>query len=526
MHTRTQTHTRAEDRGTSAFKPTGGLVVPAPTAHTTCNNCGLAASKLLLCSRCKEVSRKANEAFGLCDPSIASYCSKECQVAHWKVHKKECGVPILHPATGVMVQQVNVYAGEVHSLMARGDFKKAVALGPRFIAAADSLAEKAAALPKEMGGPQLRQSCASVYAALAMVYAKLNMDEDEVAMRQRMFKVIPDDLMQTMAMMGCKIDPKSKKMGLKTDKSIKMSRLKDLEARCAAMKKLLVQQKTSGNVGTQANLTNKIAHTKLMIVLELGKSKLRAAGEIELLRDATQDFKDTLVLMGDSTEFGQMRLDVRMHVAVLEFKQGHEAAALEALKEHLSILVGLKRSKSSGLCAACGQCKDKETSMMTCGSCKVARFCDASHQKESWQEMYHSEGHVKYGGHKHVCKLLKRWRLVEHGDEAEEACQPDMIAFLKLSAASFLLRMDRRDLSSDDDVSSDDDNSDFSDDDEEEDSEKGILDGAEECSDDDDKLLAAKLPAPKLADSDDDIMLDGTGRRLPAKKPPAEKKKP
>jgi len=41
----------------------------------TCAFCGKTASeKLKMCSRCKMVS----------------YCSRECQVEHWKVHKKEC----------------------------------------------------------------------------------------------------------------------------------------------------------------------------------------------------------------------------------------------------------------------------------------------------------------------------------------------------------------------------------------------------------------------------------------------------
>ena len=41
-----------------------------------CENCGISAINLRACSRCKAVS----------------YCSRECQVAHWKAgHKAACG---------------------------------------------------------------------------------------------------------------------------------------------------------------------------------------------------------------------------------------------------------------------------------------------------------------------------------------------------------------------------------------------------------------------------------------------------
>ena len=44
--------------------------------HSRCNHCGYIGKEgaLQKCGRCKD----------------AYYCSKECQVEHWKLHKKEC----------------------------------------------------------------------------------------------------------------------------------------------------------------------------------------------------------------------------------------------------------------------------------------------------------------------------------------------------------------------------------------------------------------------------------------------------
>ena len=39
-----------------------------------CNNCNKTFEKLLKCSKCKKVK----------------YCSRECQIADWKKHKKNC----------------------------------------------------------------------------------------------------------------------------------------------------------------------------------------------------------------------------------------------------------------------------------------------------------------------------------------------------------------------------------------------------------------------------------------------------
>jgi hypothetical protein len=52
--------------------------------------------------------------------------------------------------------------------------------------------------------------------------------------------------------------------------------------------------------------------------------------------------------------------------------------------------------------------------MRVCSGCRVARFCDATHQKEAHNKFYGLAVDCHgYGGHKHVCALLKKWRQVD-----------------------------------------------------------------------------------------------------------------
>lgn len=51
-----------------------GIMLDAPTDQGRCRACGKQGGSLSLCGKCKSVR----------------YCSKECQVKDWKVHKKSC----------------------------------------------------------------------------------------------------------------------------------------------------------------------------------------------------------------------------------------------------------------------------------------------------------------------------------------------------------------------------------------------------------------------------------------------------
>ena len=90
----------------------------------------------------------------------------------------------------------------------------------------------------------------------------------------------------------------------------------------------------------------------------------------------------------------------RLHLAHLAFTAGEEDTALARLKEHLSWCVQDGRDT----CAGCGQVRGVETQMLTCGGCRVARFCSADHQKMA------SRKGASHGRHKDLCGVLCTWR--------------------------------------------------------------------------------------------------------------------
>lgn len=61
----------------SALQPVSKDADAAPLSKEVCSKCGKEGEKLLNCARCK----------------VQKYCSKECQVADWKAHKKTCQAP-------------------------------------------------------------------------------------------------------------------------------------------------------------------------------------------------------------------------------------------------------------------------------------------------------------------------------------------------------------------------------------------------------------------------------------------------
>ena len=70
--TLTAAERRTALRTLQAAHSTAGRAQVSP--KSTCDACAQNAAGLRMCSRCK----------------LASYCSRECQVAHWKEHKRVC----------------------------------------------------------------------------------------------------------------------------------------------------------------------------------------------------------------------------------------------------------------------------------------------------------------------------------------------------------------------------------------------------------------------------------------------------
>jgi len=78
-----------------------------------------------------------------------------------------------------------------------------------------------------------------------------------------------------------------------------------------------------------------------------------------------------------------------------------EEAAFRTLQEYLDLVVG----KGRDCCAWCGVGRSTDMPMLTCGACKVARFCSVEHQKMSWSRTGSKTSEACR--HKEVCPLLK-----------------------------------------------------------------------------------------------------------------------
>ena len=69
--------------------------------------------------------------------------------------------------------------------------------------------------------------------------------------------------------------------------------------------------------------------------------------------------------------------------------------------------------------------------MLTCGGCRVARFCSADHQKMASKNVA-SGGGLLHCRHKDVCGVLGKWRqqVVKDGI-SPDSCRSDLLAFLQ-----------------------------------------------------------------------------------------------
>ena len=136
--------------------------------------------------------------------------------------------------------------------------------------------------------------------------------------------------------------------------------------------------------------------------------------------------------MREAEKWLQTALDLgytpaRLHLAHLAFDAGHEDTALAHLQNYLSWCVEQGRNR----CAGCHQTRGEDAQMLTCGGCRVARFCSADHQKMASKSVA-SGGCVLQARHKDVCGVLGKWRrqVVKDG-MPPDSCRQDLLAFLQ-----------------------------------------------------------------------------------------------
>jgi tetratricopeptide (TPR) repeat protein len=118
----------------------------------------------------------------------------------------------------------------------------------------------------------------------------------------------------------------------------------------------------------------------------------------------------------------------RLHLAHLAFDAGQEDTALAHLKDYLSWCV----ERGRDWCAGCQQKRGEDAQMLTCGGCRVARFCNADHQKMASRTKPSGGALLRWGRHKDMCALLGKWRqqIVKDG-MSPDSCREDLLEFLQ-----------------------------------------------------------------------------------------------
>lgn len=109
---------------------------------------------------------------------------------------------------------------------------------------------------------------------------------------------------------------------------------------------------------------------------------------------------------------------VLLHFARFLYRIGDVKLALEKLSNYCCASV----ETGNEHCAGCHQEKIHGVKMLVCSHCRIARFCNAEHQKvsSSTSGWYSLISHIK---HKDVCALLGLWRL----HVMKEAKSPDLL---------------------------------------------------------------------------------------------------
>ena len=127
------------------------------------------------------------------------------------------------------------------------------------------------------------------------------------------------------------------------------------------------------------------------------------------------------------TAMGLGHTAARLHLACLAFDAGQEDTALAHLQGYLSWCVENGRN----WCAGCLQLRGEDAQMLTCGGCRVAKFCSADHQKMASKSIA-SGRHLLLGRHKDLCGVLGKWRrqVVKDG-MSPDSCSADLLAFLQ-----------------------------------------------------------------------------------------------
>lgn len=135
--------------------------------------------------------------------------------------------------------------------------------------------------------------------------------------------------------------------------------------------------------------------------------------------------------------------DVRLHelvgrVLLLTAFQQYLVGEHESAQLHVKELLSLMSVNARERCSSCWQARDRAHPLMTCGQCRVVRFCNGECQREGSEGRDRTNTH-HIVAHRYVCKMLRAGRLGQEADAEPAASLDDAVdAFLQRMTAGAL----------------------------------------------------------------------------------------
>ena len=176
------------------------------------------------------------------------------------------------------------------------------------------------------------------------------------------------------------------------------------------------------------------SHAQAVTAVRLGMGAVRWAQWRAVDRPSPQLLGDALGLMDDalnrSVELKNMSMrDVRDTLLRLAFANADAENETEAL-EYLHKMLELCLHDAATQCLQCMQAHYKDDTMLTCGGCRIARFCNEDCQRHaSSKDGSRNGNHIVR--HKELCPLLREWHKMQINRMTVDECVPLQREFLR-----------------------------------------------------------------------------------------------
>jgi tetratricopeptide (TPR) repeat protein len=118
-------------------------------------------------------------------------------------------------------------------------------------------------------------------------------------------------------------------------------------------------------------------------------------------------------------------------MASVAYARGADEEVLDLMRQCFDLHMSMSRGRLAA-CQYCGQLRGDHAEMLTCGSCRVSCYCCAEHQRLAWIDSvrFGASSVRTFSGHKHLCPLLKEWRLISKGQGSHAALNPAVLQYI------------------------------------------------------------------------------------------------